>query len=93
MTPELMTALLLSMVTAAPDAGFTVPPPLMVRSPVFDVASGAVVSLLMVVWANAWPAQIRAVALTRGGPNRRIRAQRRRWAAVLAVIGEKYPVI
>jgi hypothetical protein len=52
-----------------------------------------VVSVLMVVWANAWPAQISAVALTRGGPNRRIRVQRRRWPAVPAVIGEKYPVI
>jgi hypothetical protein len=41
------------MVTATPDGGFTVPPAAIVRSPVFDVARGAVVSLLMVVWANA----------------------------------------
>src|SRR6185312_16832552 len=93
MMPELLTALLLLMVTATPDAGLIVPLELMVRSPVVAVATGAVVPVPIVVWASAWPAQTSAVRLTRGGPNRRIRVQRRASDADPAAFGEKYPVI
>jgi hypothetical protein len=88
-----MTLLLLSMVTATPDGGFTEPPEPIVRSPVWEVACGVVTAELMVVWAKDWLAQTSAVRLTSGGPNRRILAQRRAPGAALAAFGEKYPVI
>ena len=99
--PLLVTALLLSTVTAAPDGGLIEAPELMVRSPVVEVATGVVALLLMVVWASAGAAHSRAETLAIAGPARSARAKRRRrggalkpaWASLRAASGEKYPVI
>jgi hypothetical protein len=100
MTPPLLTVLLLSMVTAAPDGGFTEAPGLMMMFPAWEVTSGVVVELetvVDVVWASAGAAQISADRLTIEGPNRRTRVNPRPRAELLetlwAACGEKYPVI
>jgi hypothetical protein len=76
----LTTVLSLSMVTAAPEAGFTETPALMMMLPAVDVASGVVVlaeTVVEVVWASAGAAQINAERLTIEGPNRRARVNPR----------------
>ena len=93
MMPALFRLLLLSMVTATPDAGLIEPPVATVTSWAVEVTSGAVVSVVTLVvfaWAIAWPAQISAVRLT---PTRRSWVQRRLSTRLLPALGEKYPVI
>ena len=59
-----------------PEAGLIEAPALTVTSPALEVTRGVVVSLVTVVWANAWPAQTSAVRLTSVGPNRSERRRR-----------------
>lgn len=96
MVPALEAVLSLSRVTATPDAGFTEPSAVMemlsgAPEAAVDVEIGVVRAVATVVSAETWPAQTRAVRLTRGGSNRR--PMPRRQPADPQALGEKFPVM